>query len=402
MKIGVWLVEGYVPSVGGGFSYYDKLINAIDNYQFSKEIEICFVTPSKNKISGLNKNVYYLKNKRQRLWCRWKIYIPVIRQLLAESYYREERKYRDKEWIEQLRAWDIQLIYYPIQASCHIQNFPFVINNWDIGHCSTFSFPEVVMNGEFEWRESFYKTILPKALMVFTESYAGKKELVRYLNLKDEKINVLPIFAGGCVDLDVNADIQEQILQKCGLEDNLFFFYPAQFWAHKNHVHLLEAFAEFQKKHMTFKIVFTGSDKYNQKYIEAIAEKLGISSNVLFLGFVDMNVIRTLYAHATSLTMVSYFGPTNMPPLEALHTNCPIICSDLEGHREQLGDAAIYVDPNRSHSIYLAMEEIYASRELYKDRIREQFLITPFKVENTIRLLNDYLLEVVEIRRTWG
>ena len=44
-------------------------------------------------------------------------------------------------------------------------------------------------------------------------------------------------------------------------------------------------------------------------------------------------------------------GPTNMPLLEALDFNCPVLCSDIERYREILEDAALYFYP-------LVLEEI--------------------------------------------
>ena len=43
MKIAVWILSDYQPQTGGGFSLYDKMIQLIDDYIFSAEVEICFV-----------------------------------------------------------------------------------------------------------------------------------------------------------------------------------------------------------------------------------------------------------------------------------------------------------------------------------------------------------------------
>ena len=53
-----------------------------------------------------------------------------------------------------------------------------------------------------------------------------------------------------------------------------------------------------------------------------------------------------LYRHALALTFVSYFGPDNLPPLEAFALGCPVITSAIEGVDEQLGNAALYVNPD--------------------------------------------------------
>ena len=56
--------------------------------------------------------------------------------------------------------------------------------------------------------------------------------------------------------------------------------------------------------------------------------------------------IASFYKHALALVMPSYLGPTNIPLIEAREFNCPVLCSDLDGHKEILGSEAIYFPPN--------------------------------------------------------
>ena len=51
------------------------------------------------------------------------------------------------------------------------------------------------------------------------------------------------------------------------------------------------------------------------------------------------------------MVMPTFFGPTNVPPLEAMTYGCPVITSDIYGIPDQLGDAALYVDPNSVEDI---------------------------------------------------
>ena len=41
----------------------------------------------------------------------------------------------------------------------------------------------------------------------------------------------------------------------------------------------------------------------------------------------------------------SLFGPDNLPPLEAMALGCPVIAARVHGAEEQLGAAALLVDP---------------------------------------------------------
>jgi glycosyltransferase involved in cell wall biosynthesis len=42
--------------------------------------------------------------------------------------------------------------------------------------------------------------------------------------------------------------------------------------------------------------------------------------------------------------MPTYFGPTNLPPLEAFSLGVPVLYSDLIGLKDQVGEAALLLD----------------------------------------------------------
>ena len=224
---------------------------------------------------------------------------------------------------------------------------------------------------------------------------------MRFTNISEEKIKVVPIFAGNCIEEKVSAERQSEILNQYGIENNKYFFYPAQFWAHKNHINLINAFAVFIKKHPDYKLVLTGSDKGNKAYVQSYVEQLGMKDKVVFTGFVENVAINTFYKNATAMTMATFFGPTNMPPLEAMHIGCPVICSDIAGHREQLGDAALYFDPRDSKALTQCMEEVVANRDKYAAAIEKQKEKTTFTIEEALRRINQYMVELIAIRSAW-
>jgi glycosyltransferase involved in cell wall biosynthesis len=69
-----------------------------------------------------------------------------------------------------------------------------------------------------------------------------------------------------------------------------------------------------------------------------------VTARIRFLDFVPNEDIPALYEAAFAVVVPSYFGPTNLQPIEAIALGRPVICSDLPGCREQMGDAALYCD----------------------------------------------------------
>lgn len=397
MKIGVWLNNRIKATIGGGASYSNRLVYLLDNYQFAENVEICFF--SVIPIEGLKKEVICISQ------------LPsIIYKLFAWSDFATNKiQGLDRRLVMMrglkrvLKGTDIKLVYYIQQAFTLDSSFPSVHNNWDIGHRSTFPFPEVMDEGEFEYREKFYQKQLPKALMIICESETGKQELIDYTNIGSHKIRVMPIFAGSVSSLTIPDNRIKEILCKFGLESKRFFYYPAQFWAHKNHVGLLKAFREFiNQVDDGHKLVLSGSNVGgNREYVEQVAIQLGILDKVVFLGFISEEEVYSLYCNATCLVMASHFGPTNMPPIEAMELNCPVVCSDIGGHREILGDAAVYFNSFDYMSIFEGIKDVYNNREKYQNRIVIQKTKTLFNSDYAIKRLDEILQEVVVIRSNW-
>ena len=402
MKIAVYLIGNISPKEGGGFSYIERLIQTIDNYSFNDDIEICFVgrTPS-SKIS--------LKKKYIQLapffW--YKTFRAFERLGVLEFFSRLfiNLDFCNRSDIKVLKKNNVDIILYPKQTYREVKDFPFISMNWDIGYKSTFPFPELILNDNFEVREKWYTREIQKAFSVFVESESGKNEFLNYLNYPREKIYVVPIFPGRVVDLKVDDAQQHEILNKLKLKKESYFFYPAQFWAHKNHYNLILAFKKLieQNPDRKLELIFTGSDHGNKDYIESVIDKHNLKNHIRILGFVSNEEIYTLYKNSIALVMPTFLGPTNMPLMEAMSIGTPVICSDLEGHREICDDSALYFNPADDNSI---LEKISlflnsSNREEYLNKAALVLRHTKFEINYTIKCLEKSLNDIARVRKTF-
>ena len=64
--------------------------------------------------------------------------------------------------------------------------------------------------------------------------------------------------------------------------------------------------------------------------------------------------------------MPTYFGPTNIPPLEAFLLGCPVLYSDLPLLREQVLDAALLLDLSNPESLAEKIMTLLQDSELQK------------------------------------
>jgi glycosyltransferase involved in cell wall biosynthesis len=237
---------------------------------------------------------------------------------------------------------------------------------------------------------------LGKAFAVFCESESGRKELLHYTSINEERVFVVPLFPGKVVEQNLSAVAQGLHLKKYGVVKNEFFFYPAQFWSHKNHYNLLLAFHQIHKKYPSIKLLFTGADKGNKEYIREVISNLGLEKRVLMPGFVTNEEVYSFYKNALALVMPTFLGPSNMPLLEAETLGCPVICTDLPGHREMLGDRAFYVQPQDPQSICSGLEAHIHPRQ-HVPRVN-----TVFNLENAVKQIETNFLKLKARRKAFG
>lgn len=255
------------------------------------------------------------------------------------------------------RRYQLDLAYFAAPAFVHL-DLPFIYNQWDVGHRSIPDFPEM-RSGRDPWtqREAQCRRMLGQASYVLVGNETGAAELRGLFGVPRDKLVVLPF---------PNPDFTAvEAVAPAWLPRGPFFLYPAQFWPHKNHYTLITALARLADRGGAApELVFVGDDKGNSGYLRAAAAELGVADRVRFAGFVPRRELKALYQAATALLFPSLLGPNNLPPQEAAVLGCPMVLSDLPGHREQLGDGALYAPPLEAAAWAAAMERLLAGGEL--------------------------------------
>jgi glycosyltransferase involved in cell wall biosynthesis len=141
-------------------------------------------------------------------------------------------------------------------------------------------------------------------------------------------------------------------------------------WEHKNHLRLLDALAALKARGLTVPLVLAGGAKHAyHRVLERIAHH-GLGDQVRLLGYVPDAEIPSLYRAAEACIYVSLFGPTNIPPLEAMALGCPLVVSRLYAMPEQVGDAALLVNPWGAADIARGVERIWTDEALRRELAR--------------------------------
>lgn len=242
----------------------------------------------------------------------------------------------------------IDLLYFlsPTVLAVELERLNYIATIWDFCHRDDPEFPEVRLDWEFEVRERFYRRVLPKAAAVLVDAESSRVHACRRYGLDPERVQVMPF--APAPGTRIAKDEYEAGFIDIGRKYALsvpYVFYPAQFWAHKNHVYLLRGLQRLAERFgQRVGAIFAGGDKGNLALVKVMAERLGLIERIRFAGFVPNDEMPYLYRQSVALVMPSYFGPTNLPPLEAFALGVPVLYPDKAGLREQVGTAALLMD----------------------------------------------------------
>ena len=356
--------------IGGGYQQ-DLNVLLLLNEKQCKDKQFVFITLLRSNVEKLS--AYGIQAQYLKLTLFDKIILRLSRYPL---FYKIPRKIRiPNPFDSYLAKYDIDLIYF-LSASnyaLYTDKYNYIFTVLDTCHLDYMEFPEIREDRRFEIREELYNHAVRKAIAVIVESKLGKENVIRRYGVDPERVAVLSLSPAPGTLLDDNAYQANfvDIKQKYQISGD-YIYYPAQFWAHKNHVYILKAIALLKEKHDTeLYAVFSGTDMGNLDHVMRVAESLGVKRFVKYVGFVSNELIPYLYKQSLALVMPTYFGPVNLPPLEAFQLGVPVIYSDLPGLREQVGDAALLMDLSNPQSLVNQFLSLLHHPELRKNLIEK-------------------------------
>ncbi|PYQ15548.1 MAG: hypothetical protein DMF80_08825 [Acidobacteria bacterium] len=248
--------------------------------------------------------------------------------------------------------------------------FPSVFPIHDLQHLFQPEFPEVAARGERARREFLYRNAVPRAGAVLADSEIGREDILRaYPGVRPARVHALPHLAPTYLRSEVtDADIER--VERRYEPPPGYLFYPAAFWPHKNHARLLKAVGLVAERHgARLPLLLAGQRDREYQRLAALTGELGLAGQVRFLGYVPDEDISALYRRALALVMPTFFGPTNIPYLEAWSLGCPVITSDVRGLPEQVGDAGLLVDPRDEGALAEAIWRLRSDEALRRSLV---------------------------------
>jgi glycosyltransferase involved in cell wall biosynthesis len=228
---------------------------------------------------------------------------------------------------------------------------PFVYTLHDL---QEFYYPENFSWWQRVWRYQVHAQLLRRARRVICESRYVKSDIGRFFGAAEERATVItapPLHQFSVSEID---DRRQDVKQRLKLPDR-FLFYPAQFWPHKNHLRLIEAFRDVAIEVPDLKMVLTGKKGEGYESVMSAINNAGLNEKVFHFGYVEQSDLQAVYSLATALVMPSLFESVSIPIYEAFQVGTPVAAADILAVPEQVGDAGLLFDPKSVASIRQAI-----------------------------------------------
>ncbi|MDI6717338.1 MAG: glycosyltransferase family 1 protein [Actinomycetota bacterium] len=384
MRIGIYVTAE--PFWGGVYQYTFNLINALKKHDNSNTYFIFIASQDRSfdsfagngwevihLLRGQSKASSYFAKLAARAFSLIKEQLMQTRASILKDFPLAvtinrlvKKKVYDNTILAAMKAYvaekAIDLMIYPTHNNEAIEvGIPFIIAVHDIQHKLQPEFPEVSADGEYEARERFFSTVPLMAVAVLVDSEVGKEDITQLYHVASERVEIMPFIPPHYLFEEISPEAIDSVKVKYNLPEK-YLFYPAQFWPHKNHERIVRALHHLkQTRGLQIHLVLVGSTRckfstFNR--VMAVAKELAVNDQIRYLGYVPASDMLPLYSGALALVMPTFFGPTNIPILEAFALKCPVITSDIRGIREQVGKAGLLIDPRNVEQLAEAIFKV--------------------------------------------
>lgn len=334
----------FSSQIYGGISrYFAELMKNIENYN-EIECEVSLKYSNNNYLKKLNNLPYrtFLENYSFKGKYR----------LLSILNGKINRKISEKKLLK--GDFDIfHPTYYNPYFLNYLNNKPFILTIYDMIH--------EIFQAKDKTRE-WKKLLAQKAVKIIAISENTKKDIVKYLNIAESKIEV--IYLGNSFDISSNHNNLNTTLPKLPKK---YILFVGSRKVYKNFNLFIEAISTLLIEDNELFIVCAGGGNFSNKEIGKF-KKLNIKDKIFCYSAND-SILAYLYQKATAFVFPSIYEGFGIPILESFACRCPLICSKTSSLPEVAGDAAIYFDPTDKLSMLNSIQKV-----IYNDELKKQLI----------------------------
>ena len=210
-----------------------------------------------------------------------------------------------------------------------------------------------------------------RATRVLTVSESSKRDILRFVDMRPEKIDVIYNAYDECFAVEPREEDVVRVRERYQLHDE-FVLYAGNVKPHKNLERLIQAFDLVRRRGLDhLKLVLIGDEISRYAALRRAVHQHQLHQFVRFLGYLPEETLAVMYRLAGVFVFPSLYEGFGLPPLEAMASGTPVVTSNVSSLPEVVGDAAVLVDPYDPHAIADGIYQVLTDQQLRRDLCRK-------------------------------
>lgn len=273
----------------------------------------------------------------------------------GRDYHWNPYEYNKAETIKQLKKGNFDVFhptFFDDYFLPYLKGKPFVLTIHDM---IPELYPQYFARDDFQIEKK--KILAPKASAIIAVSETTKNDVVRLLNVSEEKVHV--VYHGVSFPRD--------------LKTEKFFPFPYILYVgerngYKNFDLFIRYVAPVLERHEELKLVCTG--KIFTQAEQQMMDELGVKDRYIHHWVTSDEELFSLYHNAVCFVYPSEYEGFGIPILEAYQADCPVMLKRASCFPEIAGDAAIYFEMTKEYSNFSEQFELlYSGGSEYKEKL---------------------------------
>lgn len=234
--------------------------------------------------------------------------------------------------------------------------------------------PNHARGSKRRYMELYYRWVTEiaarKANAIITVSNASKQCIIQYLRIPDDRVFVIYEATKSIFRPTTDKKTSNMFLRSHGLQSN-YVLGVGSADPRKNIQTLIRAYAVLPEHlRQQYKLVIVWNHGLLASEAVSEAQKLGVTSRVLFLHNISDDDLIILYNQASLFVFPSLEEGFGLPPLEAMACGLPVVAADNSSIPEIVGDAALQFSAQDADGLAELMSSVLTNPSLRAEMSR--------------------------------